>query len=82
VALGAADASAKLRWEKSPRACRVFDALVTAAELAARAVAIAGQLDHPVYDCLYLALAEQEQPIFVTADMQLVAKVRGPAWQP
>ena len=61
---------------------RFFDALVTAAELAARAVAIAGQLDHPVYDCFYLALAEKEQANFVTADMQLVDKVRSTAWQP
>jgi predicted nucleic acid-binding protein len=58
---------------------RFFDALVTAAELAARAVAIAGQLDHPVYDCFYLALAEQEQANFVTADMQLVGKVHDTA---
>jgi hypothetical protein len=37
---------------------RFFDALVSATVLAPRAVAIAGRLDHPVYDCLYLALAE------------------------
>ena len=61
---------------------RFFDALIAAAELAVRAVAIAGQLDHPVYDCFYLALAEKEQAHFVTADMQLVGKVRDTAWQP
>ena len=61
---------------------RFFDALVSAAGLAPRAVAIAGQLDHPVYDCFYLALAEAEQAHLVTADMQLVGKVRATAWQP
>ena len=60
---------------------RFFDALVTAAELAARAVAIAGQLDHPVYDCLYLALAEAEQVGLVTADLRLLDKVRKTAWE-
>ena len=55
---------------------RFFDPLVSASGLAPRAVAIAGQLDHPVYDCLYLALAEAEQAVLVTADMRLLAKVR------
>jgi predicted nucleic acid-binding protein len=59
-----------------------FEALVSAAGLARRAVAIAGQLDHPVYDCLYLALAEQERANLITADMQLVGKVRATAWEP
>jgi predicted nucleic acid-binding protein len=61
---------------------RFFDALVSATGLAPRAVATAGQLDHPVYDCFYLALAEKEQSNFVTADMQLVGKVRATPWQP
>ena len=55
---------------------RLFDALVSATVLAPRAVAIAGQLDHPVYDCLYLALAEAEQADLVTADTRLVGKVQ------
>jgi len=46
------------------------------AGLARRAAAIAGQLDHPVYDCLYLALAEAEQTKLVTADLQSLGKVR------
>jgi predicted nucleic acid-binding protein len=60
---------------------RFFDALVSATGLAPRAVAIAGQLDHPVYDCLYLALAEAEQADFVTADTRLVGKVRATFWE-
>ena len=60
---------------------RFFDALVSAAGLAPRAVAIAGQLDHPVYDCLYLALAEAEQVCLVTTDMQLLGKIRATSWE-
>jgi predicted nucleic acid-binding protein len=60
---------------------RFFDALVSATGLAPRAVAIAGQLDHPVYDCFYLALAEAEQADLVTADMRLVGRVRATSWE-
>ncbi len=60
---------------------RFFDALVSAAGLAPRAVAIARQIDHPVYDCLYLALAEAEQASVVTADMRLLEKVRAISWE-
>ena len=60
---------------------RFFDVLVSAAGLAPRAIAIAGQLDHPVYDCLYLALAEAEQIGLVTADLRLLDKVRKTAWE-
>ena len=59
-----------------------IDVLVSAAGLAPRAVAIAGQLDHPVYDCLYLALAEAEQAGLVTADLRFLGKVRTTAWEP
>ena len=60
---------------------RFFDDLVSASRLARRAVAIAGELDHPVYDCLYLALAEAEQAELVTSDMQLLGKVRATSWE-
>jgi predicted nucleic acid-binding protein len=60
---------------------RFFDALVSATGLAPRAVAIAAQLDHPVYDCLYLALAEAEQADLVTADTRLVGRVRATSWE-
>ncbi len=58
-----------------------FDALVGAAMLAPRAVAIAGELDHPVYDCLYVTLAEARQAEFVTADGRLVEKLRRTRWE-
>jgi predicted nucleic acid-binding protein len=40
------------------------------------ASAIARDLDHPVYDCLYLALVERDDSAMVTADRRLVRKLR------
>ncbi len=60
---------------------RFFDPLVSAAGLAPRAVSIAAQLDHPVYDCLYLALAELQRAVLVTADTRLLGKVRSTVWE-
>jgi predicted nucleic acid-binding protein len=60
---------------------RFFDALVGAAALAPRAVAIAGELDHPVYDCLYVALAEARRSRLVTADARLLEKLRRTRWE-
>ena len=41
------------------------------------ALEIANRLRHPVYDCLYLALAVREQAQLVTADRRFVAAVQG-----
>jgi predicted nucleic acid-binding protein len=60
---------------------RFFGAIVATAPLAHRAVAIAGQLDHPVYDALYIALAERDNAQLITADSRLVGKVSGTAWE-
>lgn len=40
------------------------------------ATRIAVALDHPAYDCLYLAMAEAEGTRFVTADDRLLRKAR------
>lgn len=40
-------------------------------ELAGRALALAFALDHPVYDCLYLACAEATGGTLITADKRL-----------
>jgi len=49
--------------------------------LAPRAVAIADELDHPVYHCFYLTLAEARQAKFVTADARLLGKLRQTVWE-
>jgi predicted nucleic acid-binding protein len=59
---------------------RFFEVLIGAAALAPRAVAIAGELVHPVYDCLYVALAEIRQAPLITADTRLLQKVRQTPW--
>lgn len=52
-----------------------FDRLVHTEVLIDRAYVLAHQLDHPVYDCLYLALAEQEAVLLVTDDRRLIKAV-------
>lgn len=48
--------------------------------LAARALEIAIQLDHPAYDCFYIAAAEAQDTVFITADRRLLAKLPGSAY--
>ena len=43
--------------------------------LITRAVQITEMIDHPVYDCLYLACAEATKSILVTADHKFTNKV-------
>jgi predicted nucleic acid-binding protein len=43
--------------------------------LLGRALGLARRLRHPVYDCLYLALAQAENATLVTADQRLLARV-------
>ncbi|QNT70449.1 type II toxin-antitoxin system VapC family toxin [Defluviicoccus vanus] len=57
-------------------------ALVPDLALAVPATTIARRLDHPVYDCLYLALAEARRATLVTADRRLYTRIRGTPWQP
>jgi predicted nucleic acid-binding protein len=56
---------------------RIFDRLERLVPHAARAVAIARELDHPVYDCFYLAVSEALDAPLVTADGRLLARVAG-----
>jgi predicted nucleic acid-binding protein len=51
-----------------------FDELVPAADLKDRALEIALALEHPAYDCFYLALAEQRECKLITADERLRAR--------
>ena len=50
----------------------IFDHIVPSSELAQRAFGLAVQFNHPVYDCLYLALAERESITLITDDAKLV----------
>jgi predicted nucleic acid-binding protein len=62
----------------SHRAAEPFHRLVPAAALLARAGHWCRELDHPAYDCLYVALAEQEQATLITADQRLLRKLEQP----
>lgn len=42
-------------------------------ELADTAIFLAIRLRHPIYDCLYLALAQRERCALITADAKLIA---------
>ncbi len=57
-----------------------FEELVPGLRLASRALAIAEDLRHSVYDCFYLALAEARGTRLVTADTAFVRRVRGTRW--
>jgi predicted nucleic acid-binding protein len=60
---------------------RFFAWLLPLTPLAARAVEIAAELRHPVYDCFYLALAEREEAMLVTADRRLIERLAGSRWE-
>ena len=48
--------------------------LVPLDDLVTSAVEFAIRLDHPIYDCFYLALAAREDVALITADRRLLAK--------
>lgn len=54
-----------------------FHELIPSLALANRALAIALDLRHPVYDCFYLALAETRESHLVTADDRLLRRCAG-----
>ena len=49
--------------------------LYPAAALMTRALQLAGQVRHPVYDMLYVALAQERRCEFITADKKMVNKL-------
>jgi predicted nucleic acid-binding protein len=56
-------------------------ALVASAPLVADALAMGIELDHPVYDLIYVALARREGTRLVTADARLLASVSGTPYE-
>ena len=59
-----------------------FSNLVSAAGLVTRALQISSQLDHPVYDSFYIALAEASHSRVITSDQRLLGAVDGTEWEP
>jgi predicted nucleic acid-binding protein len=59
---------------------RLFDQIVPSQSLRMRAFAIATELRHPVYDCFYLALAEDRSGRLLTADKRLARRCEGTAF--
>jgi predicted nucleic acid-binding protein len=53
-----------------------FDRLIPLGDLGARATEIAIELQHPIYDCFYLARAERERAPIVSADAKLLAAAK------
>ena len=58
----------------------ILDELVPTAPLAPRAAALSRLLDHPAYDCFYLALGEQRDGTVISADRRLVLRVADTIW--
>jgi predicted nucleic acid-binding protein len=58
-----------------------FDRLVESAQLSSQAYALAAMLDCSVDGCFYLALAELEKCVLVTADERLLEKVSHSAFR-
>lgn len=59
---------------------RVLSHVVSTEDVGA-ALQIALQLGHPVYDAVYIALAEVEGALLVSDDRRLLAAVRGTRWE-
>lgn len=57
-----------------------FDEFAPCKDLAPRALDLALSLQHPAYDCFYLALAEARGAMFVTADTRLLARLAKGGW--
>jgi predicted nucleic acid-binding protein len=59
----------------------ILDELVPTGPLARRAVTITTALNHPAYDCFYLALVEQRGGTLVSADRRLIQRVANTIWR-
>lgn len=58
-----------------------FEGVIPSAQLHEAAFRIARTLNHPVYDCLYIALAVRDAVPLVTADAALARRVRNTPWE-
>jgi predicted nucleic acid-binding protein len=55
---------------------RSFDSLIGEESLCVQALELSIGLDHPIYDCFYLALAQRESAPLVTADEAMITAAR------
>jgi predicted nucleic acid-binding protein len=76
---------ARVGWGQlsAEESARLLDRLITmgfdlrlSTPYATRALTIGAAINHPIYDCVYLALAESERVPLVTADSRLLAALR------
>jgi len=72
------ETTAQAQLEAAPH---LFGELRASEALAPRAFEIARALGHPIYDCLYLAMAEAEHMPLITADARLQKAVTGTPWR-
>lgn len=72
-----AAAQAKIALTTLPR---FFEVILPSREFVERALQISLELDHPIYDCIYIACAEKELGKLATADARLVRKCAGTAY--
>lgn len=56
--------------------------LVPAWDYAHEAAALSERLDHPVYDCLYVAVSQRERARLLTVDERLIKKLQSPPLAP
>lgn len=54
---------------------RLLDELIDLDGLMRRALALADDLDHPIYDCLYVETARLRRVALVTSDVRLLRKI-------
>ena len=56
---------------------RIFTTQIASSALIDEALLLARDIDHPVYDCIYVVAARRAGAPLVTSDSRLVAKVAG-----
>lgn len=53
-----------------------LDEIIDHEPLIGSAIELSLELDHPLYDCLYVEAAKRRQAIVVTSDLRLLAKIK------
>jgi predicted nucleic acid-binding protein len=59
---------------------QIFQTLMPSKDYIVAAARLSQELDHSVYDCMYLAIGRALSAPLITADAKLVAKVAGSAY--